>query len=209
MLDTLRSFVLDLLFPPRCAHCGRVDSVWCPVCGQLLDQTPLQINHDGWIASGGEHSGILQSAVHGLKYYGVKSLSASLGSRAADTVRAVGWQIDLVIAVPAHAERVRARGYNQAALIADACARALGGQAVPDALERIRHTRSQVGLTREERLSNVTDAFAAHTEIVSGRRVLLVDDVCTTGATLQACAESLRAAGVSEVYAVTISRALQ
>jgi ComF family protein len=114
----------------------------------------------------------------------------------------------VVVPVPASTARIRSRGYNQAALIAAACARSLGVPVDPLALIRLRETRSQVGLTRLERLENVVGAFAADPARVTGAAVLLVDDVYTTGATLRECLTALRAAGASEARAVTVSFAL-
>jgi ComF family protein len=200
------SFLLDLLFPPRCAACGRVDTGWCPRCARELAALPVipHIEHD--IISSGPHSGVLQSAVQGLKYYGVRALADPLGERAAAVVN--GWRPTLVVPVPASAARIRSRGYNQAALIAEACGRALHVPVDPAALRRRRETRSQVGLTRAERLENVVGAFTADPSRVAGAAVLLVDDVYTTGATLRECLSALREAGASEARAVTVSFAL-
>lgn len=201
----VKSFLLDLLFPPRCASCGRVDTGWCPACARALAALPLDPHDNADIVSTGAHSGLLQSAVHGLKYHGVRALAEPLGARVA---AATGFRPDVVVSVPASTARIRSRGYNQAALIAAACARSLGVPVDPLALIRLRETRSQVGLTRLERLENVVGAFAADPARVTGAAVLLVDDVYTTGATLRECLTALRAAGASEARAVTVSFAL-
>jgi ComF family protein len=201
----VKSFLLDLLFPPRCAACGRVDTGWCPACARDLAALPLDPHDDADIVSTGAHSGLLQAAVQGLKYHGVRTLAEPLGARVAAVT---GFRPDVVVPVPASTARIRSRGYNQAALIAAACARSLGVPVDPLALIRLRETRSQVGLTRLERLENVVGAFAADPARVTGAAVLLVDDVYTTGATLRECLAALRAAGASEARAVTVSFAL-
>jgi ComF family protein len=202
----VKSFLLDLLFPTRCAACGRVDTDWCPACARDLADLPLDPHDAADIVSTGAHSGLLQSAVQGLKYHGVRALAEPLGARVAAAVARL--RPAMVVPVPASAARIRSRGYNQAALIAAACARSLGVPAEPLALIRLRETRSQVGLTRLERLENVVGAFAADPARVTGAAVLLVDDVYTTGATLRECLTALRAAGASEARAATVSFAL-
>ncbi len=114
--------------------------------------------------------------------------------------------IDAVVAVPMHPRKQRERGYNQAALLARRFARAAGLPLVPRALRKTRDTAAQSSLHREERAANLRGAFAAD-PLVRGRRVLLIDDVCTTGATLRACARALRRAGAEGVAALTVARA--
>jgi ComF family protein len=119
-----------------------------------------------------------------------------------------GWLIDVVVPVPLGIARLKERGYNQAALIAHPFALASGLRYAPRALLRTRETRSQVGLSITERKINVTDAFKARHEIVGGKRVLLIDDVTTSSATLDACAAALRKDGADQVYCLTLARAL-
>ncbi|MGB1288799.1 MAG: ComF family protein, partial [Aggregatilineales bacterium] len=103
---------------------------------------------------------------------------------------------------------LRSRGYNQAEKIADALANYSPIPCIPEALHRERHTRSQVGLNQQERLQNVESAFIADTAIVSGKIVLIVDDVRTTGATLIGCAIALKDAGAADIYALTVTEGL-
>jgi ComF family protein len=107
--------------------------------------------------------------------------------------------------VPLHPDRQRERGFNQSDLLAHAMADPLGLSVRADLLQRVRPTRPQVGLARQERLQNVADAFRARPE-VEGGRWLLVDDVCTTSATLEACAQALRLRGAGAVWAITLAR---
>jgi predicted amidophosphoribosyltransferase len=104
--------------------------------------------------------------------------------------------------------RQRERGYNQVALVARPLAYELGWEYAPDALTKVRETRSQVGLTVSERRENVSKAYQADPAKVKRRAVLLMDDVSTTGSTIASCAEALISAGAREVYALTIARAL-
>jgi ComF family protein len=120
--------------------------------------------------------------------------------------------IDLIAPVPLHWSRLFARRYNQAALLALALARETGLPAVPDLLVRRRRTRSQGRLSAAARERNVTGAFALHprrSDRVAGRRVLLVDDVLTTGATVEACARLLRREGAAAVEVLTLARVVR
>ena len=113
------------------------------------------------------------------------------------------WQhpVDLVLAIPLHHRRQSERGYNQSELLVAELRRQLGWPSDGEALSRTRQTRPQMGLTATERRANVHDAFVADPALVGGKRVLLVDDVCTTGSTLTAAAIALREAGARSVTA--------
>ena len=124
-----------------------------------------------------------------------------------DLAGSQSWQIDLVIPVPQGLDRKAERGYNQAALLAWPVALALGWQYRPRALKKIRATRTQVGLNREQRWENVSDAFWADPCMVEGKQILVIDDVTTSGATLDSCAASLIAAGARAVFGLTLARA--
>ena len=118
-----------------------------------------------------------------------------------------GQGIDVVVAVPLHAARLRQRGYDQAALLARAFGARLQQQVVEGVLVRTRATAPQVGLTASERQANVHNAFQCTNSGLKGHQVLLVDDVCTTGDTLEAAAASLLDDGASSVWAYTLARA--
>lgn len=113
-------------------------------------------------------------------------------------------EVDVVVPVPLHAGRLAERGYNQAALLARPVARVIGAPLACRALVRVRATERQASLDREARLANVVDAFACRGD-VRGRRVLLVDDVTTTGATLNACRSALAVAGARDVVALVLA----
>jgi ComF family protein len=120
----------------------------------------------------------------------------------------LNWTVDLVVPVPLGKGRLSERGYNQVALIARPLSMAMRLAYTPDALIRGQETRSQVGLTRAQRQENVRDAFRANQARVTGRIVLLMDDVATTGSTLSSCAQAVRVAGARDVFAFTVSRAV-
>ena len=115
---------------------------------------------------------------------------------------------DLFVPIPLHPARVRERGYNQSALLAQALGRRLGIPTAKDAVRRVRNTKSQVGLSRSERLQNMSGAFVSLRNLAGAPHIVLIDDVCTTGATLEACAEVLIGAGAGSVRALTLARAI-
>jgi ComF family protein len=152
----------------------------------------------------GPYDGVLRGIVHALKYEGRRSLARPLGAMMREHGAGVLAGSDALVPVPLHPSRRRTRGFNQA----DDLARAVGAPVVR-ALRRVRATADQVQLPILERQTNVRDAFAitsAGTRL-DGAIVVLVDDVSTTGATLDACARALREAGVREVRGLTAARA--
>ena len=123
-------------------------------------------------------------------------------------LKTLNWDIDLLVPVPLGKSRLKERGYNQVGLVARPLAYEVGLQYAPDALWKSRETRSQVGLSILQRRDNVYGAYQASPESVKRKSILLMDDVATTGSTIQSCAETLLTAGAREVYALTIARAL-
>jgi ComF family protein len=169
-------------------------------------------------AAYGSYEGGLRDLVHMLKYQQVRPAANVLGRMLAEVVAGFGsaWGDAKVqvVPVPLFAGKLRQRGFNQAELIARAALK-LGpgpGQLTlePYALERVRETQSQIGLTRHQRRENLRGAFrVADPRKVSGREVLLVDDVFTTGTTASECARVLRRAGASRVWVATVARTLK
>jgi ComF family protein len=150
--------------------------------------------------------GPLRKAIHRLKYTGIMALSEPLAQYMADYLTANPLAVDVVVPVPLHHRRQRERGFNQSVLLARGVAAASGLDVDERALARIRATVPQVGLDIYERRVNVMGAFEAHGNRVEGRRVLVVDDVCTTGATLEACGQALTAAGARSVWGFALAR---
>jgi ComF family protein len=153
----------------------------------------------------GAYDGTLRAIVHAFKYGGCRSLSVGLGVRLRESAADLLAAADIVVPVPLHRSRRRRRGYNQA--------RELAGQLgvpVVEALRRVRATPSQTDLPSDARHDNVQDAFALRRWLAAptlpGLRIVVVDDVSTTGATIEACAVVLRAAGAADVSAVTAAR---
>ncbi len=154
------------------------------------------------------YDGPARGLVHALKFAHVRGAARPLGALLADRARAEGWDTaaDAVSAVPLHPARERQRGYNQSVLLARQAARALGLPLRRDLVRRIRETRPQALLGREERLRNPRGAFAPVRADLGVRACVLVDDVMTTGATVSACADARRAGGVERIYVAVAGR---
>jgi ComF family protein len=152
--------------------------------------------------------GPIRHAIHSLKYHQNMVLGDIFAQYLAQFVKGFGWQVDMVVAVPLGKQRMRERGYNQVDLVAKPFSGLQHWPYNPKALERVRETRSQVGLSPIERKENISGAFQADCTLVSGKVVLVLDDVATTGATLGACSDALVIAGAKTVYALTLVKAL-
>jgi ComF family protein len=155
------------------------------------------------------HTHPLRAAIHALKYGGRPELAPLLARYLSAVFVDAPWSrlaqpIDLLVPVPLHPQRQQARGYNQAELLARAFGASVALPVETAWLHRVRDTRQQVGLGPRERHANVTDAFYAE-DALAGRVLLLIDDVCTTGATLRACAAAAHTAGAQAVYALTLA----
>jgi ComF family protein len=142
-----------------------------------------------------------------MKYSGLFALSQPLGELMISAWPKWQFEFDLILPIPLHAKRLRERGYNQSELLVDVLKKHYGWTGDPSAINRRRHTRPQLGLTANERRANVLGAFVADSTHVANKRVLLVDDVCTTGSTLIAAAQALMQAGAHSVSAYCLSSA--
>lgn len=201
--------LLGLLFPDRCAACGRGGGLLCGGCRAGLRPYPTEGPPAGLdeVAVAWVYEGAVQRAVHVMKYGRRRRVARALADALADALGDAPPGAALV-PVPLHGERLAERGFNQSAELALRLGRRWGRPVLDGSLERGRDTGHQAGLSRRERLSNVTGAFDWRGAGPPPERVILVDDVLTTGATLAACAEALRAAGAREVRAVALARSI-
>ncbi len=151
----------------------------------------------------------MRRALHTLKYgrnHG--GFGYALAEHAAAFYLSLSWQADIMLPVPLSPKRMQERGYNQVAQVCEPLAGLAGCLYAPQALQRIKHTDTQVGKNRTERKANVQGAFQAKPDLVRGKTVVIMDDVATTGATLVAASSALLEAGSAQVYAYTLARAL-
>lgn len=225
---------LDLFFPPHCAGCQRIGHLLCPHCLETMRPltvplcqhcgTPLPVpgaicaicQHQRLALDGLRslhlHQGPLRSAIHALKYIGQQRLAEPLGQLLAEAFTHYGLHSEAIIPLPLHVQRQRERGFNQACLLARICAERLRLPCLNNFVIRQRATRAQVGLNAYQRRQNVAGAFALAPGVQPGtlpyRSVLLIDDVCTTGATLEACAALLYSAGLRKIQALVLAQAV-
>ena len=225
--------LLDLIFPPLCFTCNKRlknknriictdcnrDLVWlknvCPVCGNKLERGHCSYcSSNDWYfdrtVSLFAYTNVVQKLIHALKYkdlirivnlfreYLIVFLNNKLDRE----------QVDIVTPVPIHRVRRRSRGYNQAELISTAVADILEKPHLPHLLRRIKYTKTQTKLNREERKRNVAAVFSINKASgIQGKNILLVDDVFTTGSTVNSISGLLKEEGCEKVFVLTISHA--
>lgn len=231
IINVLLQFIYPV--KEHCLHCGRQlakcstlelcencacllpfisDSV-CLRCGRPNPQGSIETNCDEcrgretFFDAGCtvfEFSGIMKDMLHRLKYDGDKELSASIGLSMSNRLKKMGWDIDIIIPVPLHEKRYQERGYNQSQLLAVEIGRECSIDVMDNILIRDRYTESQVLLSRLERIHNVRGVFGVvDGRLVKGKNILLVDDIMTTGATLNECSRVLKDYGAAKVYCIT------
>jgi ComF family protein len=223
--------IVQFVYPPICLACGGTlqenDRLVCESCWQSIEsvhpeddlyrQFLAKLTGDGLISRlfspfYFEKEGKLQSIIHGLKYQGYTSLGVKAGRKIGELIRA---NIDLskanaLVPVPLHPQKKRERGYNQSEFICRGIEEVTGISVRIDLLHRRKYTVSQTQLSFEERKENVGDAFEVNEERredISGKSFILVDDVITTGSTINACAGALHDAGAKRVHAAAIALA--
>ena len=219
---------LDILFPRSCIGCGRIGSYLCALCESRLPRVippvcprcgrpqasdilcPACAQTTGTISSirsPFRFEGAARKAIHQLKYHNLRAIAPTLAEYMVACLDETGYKPDLIVPVPLHSTRLHHRGYNQSSLLAHEVGKKTGIPVSSDSLSRIREGTSQVRTSSiEERRQNVLDAFACNILLISDKRVLLIDDVCTTGATLESCALSLKGAGAIEIQGLTVAR---
>ncbi len=201
-LSAIRGWIINLFFPAKCVTCGVEGSILCDGCFSGIERTCERIDVpylDGVFSIYRyEKRGALQKSVKAMKYRFVRDVAGFFRD---DIERLLNNKFDhsyLVVPVPLHKKREKWRGFNQANEL-------IRGIHWPrfDGLLRVRNTDPQADLNRASRLENLHDAFVATTEVVN-KKFVLIDDVCTTGATLSECARVLKEGGAREVYGVVL-----
>ncbi len=222
--------VIDVFYPPVCSGCEKPGIRWCDECNSKVQiikapfcqvcGTPLQ--RGGSCDECREHppqfdrlrslavfGGPLRTALHGLKYRRDQGIAEILAAPLINIVDREAWEFDIIVPVPLSKPHLRERGYNQAEMIARPLALGLKKPCVVDAVIRSKETSSQVALSPAERYANLQDAFSANPAKLKGRNVLLLDDVATTGATLNSCSKALKDAGAKTVLCLTVAKTLR
>lgn len=210
--------LLDLLFPPKCVFCGKLldlqEEGLCAACrrdlpwleGAAAEQTLEGIS---LCVSPLRYCGSVRDSLRRYKFQGCRGYHRAYGPLLARCIQThLEGRYDLITWAPLSARRKRERGYDQAYLLASAAARALGTTAVP-LLRKVKHTAAQSGLEEDDqRRSNVLGVYAPFPPAAAaGKRILLVDDIVTTGSTLVSCAKVLREAGAADVVCAAVARA--
>jgi ComF family protein len=224
----LGGLALNLLFPQWCIGCGREGSLichschrkllriippLCPRCGRPQPSGVLCSSCVSWraeidgIRSPFRFDGVMRQAVHQLKYGNLRVLAAPLAQLLNDYLTSNPVPGEVLVPVPLHWKRLKERGYNQSGLLAKELGKLSRLSVVDDCLTRQQHTSPQARTaTVDERYSNVANAFACSDQRLRGKQVLLIDDVSTSGATLNACAVALKAAGATSVWGLVLAR---
>jgi ComF family protein len=219
--------LIDLVLPPRCGGCRsvgawlcdrcrrrirRLEEPLCRRCGAEVESRRAGCGCRGRfrallrLRSAVAYEGPVEQLIQRFKYQGWRRLSQPLALLLSERLVVEGLAASFVVPVPLHERRQRQRGFNQAELLARELRRSLALQAPPGRLVRVRDTVPQVGKDRSHRWENVRDAFAWEGPGLEGRSLLVVDDVATTGATLEACAAALKAGGAGPVVGITVAR---
>lgn len=230
---------VNLVYPPHCAGCGKATArhqALCPSCWasvRFIERPycealgmPFKRDEGGGMLSPAAlahppvfdrlravalHEGVARHLVHGLKYRDRTDLAPMMAAWMLRASDGYGRACDVVVPVPLHARRLLLRRFNQSAELARALARVAGKPLLASALQRIKPTRRQVGLSARRRAANVRGAFRVNKRClddVRGKHILLIDDVYTTGATVSSAARALKRAGAAEVTVLTFAMAL-
>jgi len=193
---------LPRLAPPLCPKCGKPQThgLLCANCWR----EPSQI--DG-IRSIFPFEGAVRQAIYELKYYNLKAISANLAELLVDYLKVNPLPGEVLVPVPLHPKRLKERGYNHSSLLSRELGKLINLAVVDNCLVRLKHSLPQArAKTVTERRRNVANAFFCQDTRLKGKQVLLIDDVCTSGATLEACAVALKNGGAIWVWGLTLAR---
>ncbi len=229
LLNVLVSPLLDFVYPPACISCrAPLPDGSQKVCGRCWDSIarlsqghPLYLETKRKLVAAGNVSGLVSAFVfekegafqhiaHALKYSGYESIGHELGTRLGRTMIEWGVHADVLIPIPLHRVKRRERGYNQAEQIARGVASVTGMRVLPSAVTRTKHTQTQTQLSSEARKKNMEEAFGVNTsqkQAFYRKSCILIDDVITTGATIDSCARVLVSGGASDVIAASVALA--
>lgn len=216
--------LLDLLFPAYCLHCrtvlNRGEQLLCTTCWNALPQTDYHQVRDNAMLQmlygrvpisyamafcKYRSGGIVQKLIHALKYGNQPEIGLILGRYYGQVLCNLNYPFQVIIPVPLHTDKLKQRGYNQSDYFAQGLSHTLNIPWQADCLQRIKSTLSQTSQTKENRLKNLAQVFyIGNKQLIQGKHILLVDDIVTTGATLEACTTILLENGAQQVSLATI-----
>ena len=229
--STIAQSITQLIYPNICAACGEEllgnEHLICVTCTQALPKTNFHLQHDNpvWQKFYGRvqienatslyyfnKNTLLQELLHALKYNGKQKIGVELGRRFAKEIVNCAWlkNVDYLIPVPISAKKIKQRGFNQSECIVEGLHQILNIPTDNTSIIRSKHTRSQTTMHINERIQNVKNAFAMQTKnLLENKHVILVDDVLTTGATLESCAQEILALTNTKVSILTLAYAIE
>lgn len=197
---------LSFIDAPFCGHCGLpfgFQAALGTLCAACIDFPPVFNRARAAVAYNDASRKLVIDFKYGDRLHAVQTFAPWLLRAGAEMLE----NTDIILPVPLHRLRLWQRRYNQSALLGSELAKRAGKSFAPDGLTRLRHTPKQKGLSRKERLGNVKNAFAVNPACaIKGKTVMIVDDVFTSGATLNECARTLKKAGADKVFVLTIAR---
>ncbi|HLD31077.1 MAG TPA: ComF family protein [Patescibacteria group bacterium] len=212
-LSIIKEFILDILFPVECLGCGK-EKEW--ICSSCQDKIKMDIFVargvflDKIIAPYSYDERIIKQGIHLFKYKFVEDVGEALGKIFVNGLEKLIKKNDfeaIVIPVPLHKKRLLERGFNQAEILASSVGNFFSWGVETKILSRSRFTVPQVGLPKEERMNNIKEAFAVlDKNKIFNKKIVLIDDVFTTGATMEECAKVLKEAGVGEIWGFTLAK---
>lgn len=221
----LKDFFLDLIFPKICLSCGVNNFLLCPKCqnkikilktdtciycgkisprGKICQNCKRKSSLTGIIVAT-KYSGIIKELIHSFKYESNKGLLQPLGKilvKKFSDIKINGRVI--ITSVPLHWTRKNTRGFNQSELLAKYLAKEVGDQ-YEELLKRVKSTKPQIKFNKYDRINNLKGAFVTKVKNLYGEKIILIDDVCTSGATLEACAKELLRSGAQEVWGLVLA----
>jgi competence protein ComFC len=227
MFKKLKNLIIESVFPSHCVWCEKIGffvcneclagilkikDQTCPFCntissqGRLCKRCKNKRNLNGVISFGYFKDKCLKEIIHAYKYEDLFALKTFLAEQLLNLIKTEELNFDCLTYVPLSKKRQAKRGYNQSQLIAIELGK-LFGKDVYSTLIKTKETKTQVGLSRKNRISNLSEAFRIRNpEIIKGKRIIIIDDVITTGATLEECAKLLKEKGASQVWGLTIAK---
>lgn len=212
-LDRAKKFILDIIFPIECLGCGREEEWLCINCFKKIMPNIRVIhgkNLDKVITLYSYDNEVIKKLIHGLKYKFMEDLALPLGALLSKELKKLEEQIgkpDFIAPIPLHKKRLLERGFNQAELLALKISECFGWPVEKNVIMRSRLTASQVDLDEAGRKENMKDAFSA-TDLAKAlnQKIILIDDVFTTGATMEECARVLKNVGAREVLGLALAK---